>query len=144
MWYLILSICILGLITAVGYAAGKKPVDNARRTIPAPPPAGCCGQHETCERFRLITAANRIEYYDDEELDRFRETGAGAYADDAVEEFREILYTLRPDETPGWLRSLRMRRINLPDALRDEALMIAGEQRPQPERRPVGNNTAPV
>ena len=34
---------------------------------------GCCGQHETCEKDSLLAAVSKgIEYYEDEELDRFR------------------------------------------------------------------------
>lgn len=35
--------------------------------------AECCGQHEICEKESLLAAVSKkIEYYDDEELDRFR------------------------------------------------------------------------
>ena len=37
----------------------------------------CCGQHETCEKDSLLAAISKqIEYYDDEELDRFRGRGS--------------------------------------------------------------------
>ena len=48
---------------------------------------------------------------------------------EAVEEFSEVLYTLREVEVAGWLRSLQLRGINLPDALKDEAFLIIGERR---------------
>ena len=33
----------------------------------------CCGQHETCEKDSLLAAVSKgVEYYNDEELDRFR------------------------------------------------------------------------
>ena len=32
-----------------------------------------CGQHEICEKESLLAAVSKkVEYYDDEELDRFR------------------------------------------------------------------------
>jgi hypothetical protein len=71
--------------------------------------------------------SKRIEYYDDEELDRFSETAPDAYTGEAVEEFRQVLYTMRTNEVAGWLHSLHMRGINLPDGLKDEAFMMAGE-----------------
>lgn len=38
------------------------------------PPQECCGQHEVCEKESLLAAVSKqIEYYNDEELDRFRE-----------------------------------------------------------------------
>ena len=52
-----------------------------------------------------------------------------AYDEEAVEEFSEVLYTLREVEVAGWLRSLQLRGINLPDALKDEAFLIIGERR---------------
>lgn len=67
------------------------------------------------------------EYYDDEELDRFRGRPADLYGDAEVEEFEEVLTTMRPDEVHGWLRSLSQRGINLPEALRDEAFMLIDE-----------------
>ena len=70
-----------------------------------------------------------LEYYDDEELDRFRGVEADAYDEDAVNEFRDVLYTLQEIEVAGWLRSLQLRAINLPDELKDEAFLIVGERR---------------
>lgn len=58
-----------------------------------------------------------------------KEWKADAYDEEAVEEFSEVLYTLREVEVAGWLRSLQLRGINLPDALKDEAFLIIGERR---------------
>ena len=85
----------------------------------------CCGLHEVCEKD-LWVAKEDIEYYEDEELDRFR--GRTAYSEEEIEEFREVLYTMRTDEVAGWVRSLEQRRVNLPDELKDEVLLIVGEQ----------------
>ena len=129
MWYLILSVVGLGIAVAIlGHVSSKEKESAASA---ASPPA-CCGQHEFCERDSLLAAASRrIGYYDDEELDRFSETAADAYSEAAIEEFREVLYTLRTTDVAGWLRSLQLRRVNLPDALKDEAYLIVGEQRTQ-------------
>jgi len=86
----------------------------------------CCGLHEVCEKKSLLAANPDIEYYEDEELDRFR--GRTAYTEEEVEEFREVLYTMRTDEVPGWLRSLELRRVNLPDELKDEVFLIVREK----------------
>ena len=40
-----------------------------------------------------------------------------------------MLYTLQEVEVAGWLRSLQLRQVNLPDALKDEAFLIVGERR---------------
>ena len=87
-------------------------------------------EYETCERDSLLAAVSKkIEYYNDEELDRFQGVEADAYDEEAVEEFSEVLYTLREVEVAGWLRSLQLRGINLPDALKEEAFLIIGERR---------------
>ena len=64
----------------------------------------CCGEHEVCEKGRIKRALRTdIEYFDDEELDRFRGTMPDEYDDEAVEEFREVLYTMHPSEVLGWV-----------------------------------------
>ena len=66
-----------------------------------------------------------MEYNQDEELDRFR--CRPTYSHEEIEEFREVLYTMRTDEVAGWLHSLELRRVNLPDELKDEVLLLVGE-----------------
>ena len=85
----------------------------------------CCGEHEVCEKGKIKRALRTdIEYFDDEELDRFRGTASDEYEDDAVEEFREVLYTMDPREVEDWLKSLELREVALPDALKDEVFML--------------------
>lgn len=139
MWYIIIGIIALGLVAAVaGYFRNRKLQQMLERgeitEIPEPKELTveeeCCGQHETCERDSLLAAVSKgIEYYDDEELDRFRGIASDAYDEEAENEFREVLYTLQEVEVAGWLRSLQLREINLPDALKDEAFLIVGERR---------------
>ena len=134
MWYIVISLIGLGVVAAIaGYFRNKKLQKMLERSeIPEAQeiPEVCCGQHETCERDSLLAAVSKkIEYYNDEELDRFQGVEADAYDEEAVEEFSEVLYTLREVEVAGWLRSLQLRGINLPDALKDEAFLIIGERR---------------
>lgn len=90
----------------------------------------CCGMHVTCERDSLLTAvADKIEYYEDEELDRFAGRPSDAYSPEETDEFREVLLTLRPDEIAGWARSIQLRGITLPADVREELLMIVAEAR---------------
>ena len=87
----------------------------------------CCGLHEVCEKDALrAAAAKETDYYEDEELDRFR--GRTTFSEEEVEEFREVLYTMRPDEVASWVRSLEVRQVPLPNELKDEVLLIVGEQ----------------
>lgn len=93
----------------------------------------CCGQHEVCEKDSLLAAVSkRIEYYDDEELDRFIGCAPEAYGDSEVELFREILYTMQDTDVAGWVRSLQLRGIALPDAVKDEVFLIITERRIHP------------
>ena len=85
----------------------------------------CCGEHEVCEKGKIKRALRTdIEYFDDEELDIYRGTASDEYADEAVEEFREVLYTMDPKEIDDWLKSLELREVALPDALKDEVFML--------------------
>lgn len=90
----------------------------------------CCGQHEVCEKESLLAAVSKeVEYYDDEELDRFAGRRADNYDREETDEFEEILTTLRSEDVAGWIRSLQLRGIELPEALRDEVILIVGERR---------------
>ena len=105
----------------------------------------CCGQHETCEKDSLLAAVSKgVEYYNDEELDRFRGRTSDEYTDEEVEEFREVMLTCKDDEVAGWCRSLQLRFIELPDELKDELFLIIGERRTgEPKMRPCQNTAEP-
>ena len=88
----------------------------------------CCGQHAVCEKELLMkAAAEPIDYFDDEELDRFKGRRADSYTEAEEEEFREVLYTTLTREVGDWLRSLQLRGIELPEGVRDEALMLTAQ-----------------
>ena len=90
----------------------------------------CWGQHEVFERDSLLAAVSKeIEFFDDEELDRFRGRSSSDYDEDETDEFREILYSMREAEVAAWVRSLQLRAVELPDALKPEVLLIVGERR---------------
>ncbi len=90
----------------------------------------CCGMHITCPKDSLLAAVSeKIEYYDDEELDRFAGRPADAYVDEEADEFRDVMLTMKPEEIAGWARSLQLRGITLPADVRDELLLIVAEER---------------
>ena len=135
----ILLIILAGVIL-FGLVAGYFYNRNLRRKIArgelkeAPPvvtvDSECCGQHAICEKESLLAAVSRqIEYYDDEELDRFKGRPADQYTADETDEFRDILYSMQEEDVAGWSRSLQLRGINLPDELKDELFLIVGERR---------------
>ncbi|MDH6314005.1 hypothetical protein M2137_002798 [Parabacteroides sp. PFB2-10] len=137
MFYLLLGLIVLGVVAAaLGFFRNRKFQQMLERgeidVIPEAKeiPEVCCGQHELCERDSLLAAVSKeIEYFEDEDLDRFRGVAAEAYEEEAVEEFREVLMTLRETEVAGWIRSLQLRGLELPDALKAEAFLILGERR---------------
>lgn len=90
----------------------------------------CCGMHITCEKDSLLASVSpEIVYYDDEELDRFAGRSPEDFSDSEIEEFRDILITMQPHDIAGWARSLQLRHIPIPPAVRDELIMIVAEAR---------------
>ncbi len=132
MLVLILCLIVLGL-AAAGCRLWSVSRSDSRPTAASPRPVrppGCCGQHEVCERESLLAAMDKeVEYYDDEELDAYAGRPSDAYTPDETDAFRDVLYTMRPDEVAGWVRSLQRRGVNLPDGLKDEVLILVGERR---------------
>ena len=125
MLILILSIVALGIFAALysmlssrGKHGEDEPITVAQTC------ATCDGTASTkCEQDCMMEAATKeIEYYDDEDLDRFAGREADDYTDEEVEEFSEVLYTMQPEEVAGWNRSLILRGINLPNQLKDEVI----------------------
>ena len=91
------------------------------------------GKLSRCEKDSLLAAVSKkIEYYDDEELDRFIGRAPEAYTGDEIEMFRDVFYTMQETDVAGWVRSLQLRGINLPDDIKDEVFLIIGERRIHP------------
>lgn len=139
LWVLwaIIALTLLGLVAGIiGWMQSNSPesrsADNSSETNQSlrSTSIGCCGMHQTCERDSLLAAVSTsIIYYDDEELDFYQNVPADSYSDEAVEEFREILISLREDDVAGWVRSLQLRGIEIPEALKPELFLIIEENR---------------
>ena len=137
MWILIIGLLLLALVAAVAgslrYRRLQQRVERGElEAMPEVNPVDmeCCGQHEVCERDSLLAAVSKqIEYYDDEELDRYIGVAPDAYTFEQEEEFRNVFYTMREVDVAGWVRSLQLRGIALPDALRDEVFLVVGGRR---------------
>ena len=137
MWFLLVALIVLTIVAMVigkkYYHRIEKKIERGELTeVPDIVEADveCCGQHETCEKDSLLAAVSKgIEYYNDEELDRYRGRQSDEYTDEEVEEFREVMLTCQDDEVAGWCRSLQLRGIELPDDLKDELFLIIGERR---------------
>ena len=143
--YLIVSLVCLALLTfglsLIGHKryvkrveeGTAKPDETSPFEVTKEVPDECCGQHATCERDSLLAAVSKeIIYYDDEELDRFKGCQSDEYGDEEAEEFANIFYELKEVEVAGWVRSLQLRGIELPDQLKEEVLLVVRERRFQP------------
>lgn len=138
--YTIISLALLGLIAALVHwlraryyqrkvDAGEMNAEDVPHTL-NPVDMECCGQHEVCEKDSLLAAISKdVEYYNDEELDRFRGYRSDEYDEEEANEFRDVLYTMRSDEVAGWVRSLQLRQLELPDDVKEEVILIVGERR---------------
>lgn len=138
MFYLVLGLIILGMVAMVaGIIRNRRLQQKLEKgeidelpSVKQVQDMECCGQHEVCEKESLLAALSKeIEYYNDEELDRFQGKESDAYTDEEEEEFRDVLYTMREDEVAGWVRSLQLRGVELPLGLRNEVIMIVGDLR---------------
>ncbi len=137
MWWVLVVIFIgLGLVIVVATelrerqtgkgGSDKSAATDKKRSLVD---GECCGQHAVCERESLLNQKTEIIYYDDEELDLLSGISPDEYTEEQVREIEEVFYTLQEKDVAGWLKSLQLRNIVLPNELRDEALMIISERR---------------
>ena len=135
------ALILLGVLAVVGLVLwqldGRRSdsrSDGSADTDTVVPTQSCtddeCALHSVCPSEQLLTAtcSDKVVYYDDEELDQYKDRGGDSYTDEEIEQFREVLYTLRPGEVLAWYHSLQRRGVPIPDCLRDELLMLAGDQ----------------
>lgn len=123
------ALFILAIIAAIATKFTKRKAGEPDVIMPTSGDCSSCdGTDDKCEQVCMMEAATKeIEYYDDEELDRFRGRPSNQYTDAEVEEFATVLYTMQSHEVKGWNRSLILREINLPDQIKDEVItMIEG------------------
>ena len=110
MWilvFLLIGVVVFGLVVGYFYNRNIQKKIERGELKEAPPvvdvDSECCGQHEVCEKESLLAAVSKqIEYYDDEELDRFKGHPSDQYTEDEIEEFRDVMYTMQEVEMAGW------------------------------------------
>jgi hypothetical protein len=82
---------------------------------------GCCGKHKICRKDPVLKKEqDSVEYFDDEELDVFKNRSSDSYNEEEIALFAEIFHTLWETDISGWICSLQLRGIELPQPLRDE------------------------
>lgn len=133
-----LALCLVGLILYLLDIAGRKKARMAEDGAMVNDKAGtaigeeseeCCGQHLVCEKDSLLLKGDEVEYFDDEELDRFAGKSADAYTPEEVTEIREVFETLREEEVAAWARSMAARRVELPLEIYEEMMLIIRDRR---------------
>lgn len=137
MWILIISLIALAVVAAMAGTIRnrrlqKKVESGELEAMPEVKEVDqeCCGQHEVCEKESLLAAVSKkIEYYDDEELDRYIGVSPDAYTPEQEDEFRDVFYTMQSEDVAGWVRSLQLRGIALPEGIKGEVLLIVRERR---------------
>ena len=85
--------------------------------------SGCFGGGEA-DRNQDKGYDNNNLYFDDEELDVFKGKKQEDYTDAEIEEFRQILYTMKSEEIDTWVHCLQTRGIEIPQVVKDEILLI--------------------
>lgn len=113
---LLLAIVLAGAILYAHHRLTNGDDDENVATAPGPDAAaqdaaaeeGCCGMHVTCERDSLLSSVStEIEYFDDEELDRYAGRTEDSYIEEEADEFRDILLSMPADNIAPWARSLQ-------------------------------------
>lgn len=122
--YLVALVIIAVVLQRLFSSRGGSGADAEKQAEPAC--KSCSAEPGRClQECAMEAAVGDIEYFEDEELDRFRCRSSDSYTDDEAAEFAEVMYTMRPEEVKDWLRSLQLRCVSLPDQLKDEAYMLA-------------------
>lgn len=121
MLYIIFGIIAL-IATVIIYTLFSKQKETEEEETKEIDPE-CCGAHEICD-LDLKKLNEEIEYFDDEELDTFISRPENKYSEEEIDIFRDILYTLKPQEIREWITSLEIRKVNLPEPLKQEVLSL--------------------
>ena len=77
------------------------------------------------EKKKIQSNCESCEFYDyDEELDAYKGKQPEEYTEKEIEEFRNVLYTMKSDEVDLWVQCLQQRGIELPAEIKEEVLLI--------------------
>lgn len=128
MWVLIIVLVAgAGLLMLFTYLNRKKKTEEVEINFEMD--EECCGAHEVCDKDSLLNPDCEVVYYDDEELDELSGVSPSSFTENQKNQLADIFYTLKESDVAGWLRSLQLRKIELPEDIKEEALMIVRERR---------------
>jgi len=128
-WVLIVVLCVLAVLIAFAAVHVRKANREAPIEEPKTIPDDCCGAHAVCERDSLLSKTEEIFYFDDEELDELAGMNPDSFSDEQHKMIEDVFFTLREQDVAGWLRSVQLRNIELPEDIREQALLIVSERR---------------
>jgi len=131
-----MKVLLIGLIVTAGVVLlfsylsqlWKKKKGIVEEESNAEPMSECCGAHEVCEIDLLNKMSEEIFYYEDEDLDAYKNFEENDYNDAQIDEFRDVLYSLKENELEGWVRSLELRKIELPSVIKSELVFMMVRQ----------------
>ena len=129
-FYIFIAMVVIGVILYIHDRLTRKRDESTTDEEPEPQEQDecddkCCGTHDVCPSEMLLKNLNRpVTYYEDEELDAFKGRGANDYSDEELEQWRDVLYTLRHDELLPWERSIKQRGIAMPDIIKEELISL--------------------
>ena len=122
---IVISTVIVLSILLLRCKSHKTPYEEKQENVACTKTEEACPTGCFCESHMLQKAIQTdIEYFDDEELDKYAGKQADEYNGQDISRFNDILSTLHPKEVGDWLVSLQQRNIALPEELRDIAFML--------------------
>ena len=99
MIYIVISIIGLLVIVALFTYSSKSKTKVEEPPVVAPP-VDCCGAHAICEKG-LKKIDEKIEYFDDEELDQYKGIPSDSFDDQQIDQFL-VVRTALPVITSYW------------------------------------------
>ena len=124
--YIFIAMVVIGVILYIHDRLTRKPDEHREKTPQPKQEEGnddCCGSQDVCPSEMMLKHLNDpAEYFDDEELDAFKGREASDYSDDELEQWRDVLYTLKHDELLAWERSIKKRGLQMPTIIKEELM----------------------
>ena len=114
--FLILALIVVAYLLFNSRKKNSAPAEEEHHDVEG----GCCGKHLVCEK----NSDPETLYFDDEELDAYKGKQPEEYTEKEIEEFRNVLYTMKSDEVDLWVQCLQQRGIELPADIKEEVLLI--------------------
>ncbi|MDR2684551.1 MAG: hypothetical protein LBB53_04120 [Prevotellaceae bacterium] len=87
----------------------------------------CCGAHDICMHNSLLIKKDKVVCFDDEELNILTHKNPENFTENEIEMLQEIIFSLKKSDISDWLHSLELRKIALPEFLKEQVLFILND-----------------